>query len=309
MKIAFTSCFRYEAFPVQKEWDYILAQNPDYLFLLGDSIYMDFGYFPFSKEPVGKPRHYSTEKFRAIMNTKYRNQFEKVNSFKTLVDTMREKNGFYAIWDDHDFAWDNSKGALICNEKKNISRELFHYYTKCSTNMPHVFYHVDTPLARVIFLDNRTDAEDSGANSILLSEEQFSFIEDKIEHSLPYTLICGGLTLTEGNENWTKYPAQLTRLCNLLEGRKKVFFLSGDIHYNDFKKPIFLKKLGCTTPPQLISSGMQINYLGLGLGFDNKHNWAMLSLEENTAAVTFYKGSKPQKKLTEEANKWIQQNY
>jgi hypothetical protein len=51
MKIAFTSCFRVEAFPQQPVWQRILDEDPDYLFLLGDTIYMDYGWPLLSKEP------------------------------------------------------------------------------------------------------------------------------------------------------------------------------------------------------------------------------------------------------------------
>lgn len=311
MKIAFTSCFRYEAFSVQPSWKKIEEQNPDYLFLLGDSIYMDYGLAPFSPEYIKRPKRYSDKKFEATMLQKYKNQFEKVSDFKNLVEKMRSKNGLFGIWDDHDFAWDNAKGALVPYEKKEISRRLFHKFLDCSTNLPHTYYHIDTPIARVIFIDNRTDACPEGEYAVLLSDEQFSFIEEKLNHNLEYTLICGGLTLTRGHENWSKYPSQLMRLCNLIKETPKVFFLSGDIHYNDFVPPLQLnfENFEFTTPPQLISSGLAINYFGLGIGLDDRHNWAILDLEHNNASITYYKKDKPQLSLSLEANEWINEMY
>ena len=308
MKIAFTSCIRYEAFKEQNEWDYIYDADPDYLFLLGDNIYMDYGIWPFTSEYVMAPKKYSIEKFQTIMEAKYINQFENVPAFKRLLDKMRAKNGFYAIWDDHDFAWNNAKGSLVNKEKKNISRELFHKYTKCSTNYPHVYYHIDTPLARVIFIDNRFDSEKTGKNKRLISEEQFSFIEEKINHQLPYTILSGGITLTQSSEKWSLYPQQLQRLCKLLENKEKVLFLAGDVHYNKFVPKKFLKHLNCTTPPQLISSGMQINLLGLGISADNRHNWGLLEIEENSININFFNRNKIQQKKSEKASTWLQKN-
>lgn len=308
MKIIFTSCTRYEAFKEQKEWAEISAQNPDYLFLLGDNIYMDYGLPFFSSEPIGSPEEFTHEEFAKVMEAKYDNQFNRVPEFKELVQKMRQKNGFFAIWDDHDFAWDNAKGANVPCEKKDISRALFHKYTNCSTNMPHVYYHVDTPFARIIFLDNRTDAEVKGKSNKILSDEQFDFIESKMNHDLQYTLICGGLTLTEGSENWTNYPSQLQKLCRLIETKKNVLFLGGDIHKNKFVKPKNLEKLGILTPVQFISSGMQVNYLGLGIPQDDQHNWAMLELEESKLEVTFHNKHGKQKKLSRKANKWLMAN-
>lgn len=308
MKIIFTSCVRFEAFPEQKEWDWIYDEDPDYLFLLGDNIYMDYGIWPFSKEYVGSPERLTNEGFKEVMEQKYINQFEKVPAFKRLLDKMRAKNGFFAIWDDHDFAWNNAYGTTVAPVKKQISRELFHKYTQCSTNKPFVYYHVDTPMARVIFLDNRSDSEKPGKNSRLISDAQFQFIEEKLDHKLPYTVLCGGISLTVSSENWAKYPLELQRLCKLLTQKEKVLFLAGDIHYNTFVPAKYLKKLDCSTPPQFIASGMQINLLGLPLSIDNSHNWAKLCLEEDKAEITFYNRDKVQQKKSQKANQWIREH-
>ncbi len=308
MKIVFTSCIRYEAFKEQKEWEYIYDLNPDYLFLLGDNIYMDYGIWPFTKEYVTAPKKYSLEKFQKVMESKYQNQFEKVPAFQKLVEKMRAKKGFFAIWDDHDFAWNNAKGMHVDSGKKEIARILFHKYTQCSTNMPHVYYHIDTPMARVLFLDNRTDADRAGKNTQLISDEQFQFIEEKLTHTLPYTILCGGITLTESFESWKKYPSQLQRLCRLLENRKNVLFLAGDVHYNKFVPSKKISKLNCSTPPQLIASGMQINLLGLGIKADNRHHWGLLELEEDNLQVTFYNRNKIQYRKSERATQWLQSN-
>ena len=308
MKIAFTSCTRYEAFKEQKEWDYIYDQDPDYLFLLGDNIYMDYGIWPFTREYIGAPKKYSLEKFTKVMEQKYINQFENVPSFKRLLDKMRAKNGFYAIWDDHDFAWNNANGSNVSEEKKLVSRDLFHKYTKCSTNLPHVYYHIDTPLARVLFLDNRFDSQKPGETSQLISDEQFQFIEEKLHHNLPYTLLCSGISLTVSSENWNKYPQQLQRLCKLIEHKEKVLFLAGDIHYNKFVPAKKFQNPNFTTPPQLISSGMHINLLGLDIELDNRHNWAILEIEENSVDISFYAKNKKQAKKSQKANEWMQQH-
>ena len=42
MKIAFTSCCNIKQYPEQNWWNDISDQNPDYLLLLGDNIYMDY---------------------------------------------------------------------------------------------------------------------------------------------------------------------------------------------------------------------------------------------------------------------------
>jgi len=173
----------------------------------------------------------------------------------------------------------------------------------CSTNLPNTYYHVDTELARVIFIDIRWDAEEKGDSSILLSEEQFKFIEDALNHHKKYTLLCSGITLTEGpGEKWINYPGQLKRLCQLIDGKPNVLFLAGDIHRNKYVKPKYISNINCNTPFQLTSSGMAVNYFGLPVGLDDCHNWALLELSSNAVEVKFYNKYGIQKRKTRKAN-------
>lgn len=305
MKIIFTSCIRYEAFKKQPEWKQIEDEDPDYLFLLGDTIYMDYGIAPFSDEPIGCPINYSDEQFKIIMTKKYHNQFVLVPEFNKLVKKMRAKNGFFGIWDDHDFAWNNAKGSMVPENKLKISRELFHKYLDCSTNLPHTYYHVDTPYARILFIDNRSHSEAQDINSKLLSDEQFEFIKNKLQHNLKYTILCSGLTLTEGDENWANYPNQLYKLCKMISKIDNVIFLGGDIHKNRFVKPQQIEDFSITTPVQLISSGIQVNYAGLGISYDHRHNWCMLELDNNNVKVSFYDKNGLQKFKSKEATTFL----
>lgn len=292
MKIAFTSCTRYEAFKTQAEWNNIRNENPDYLFLLGDQIYMDFGILSPSLDPLYLPWLYTPRRFEKVMRKKYDRQFNESN-FKTFIDEMKERNAYHAVWDDHDFGWNNARGTTMSSRKLKISTDLFHEYNECSTNYPHIYHHIDTPLARVIFLDNRTYKEKKRENSAMLGEDQFLFLEDKLEHNLEYTIICGGLTLTEGGENWKKHPEDLLRFCNLISRKEKVLFLGGDIHKNRFVKPHRYRNThgSFNIPVQLISSGMFMNKYGLGMRIDNVHNWALLDIEEDSIKVDFYNGN------------------
>ena len=303
MKIAFTSCTRYESFSTQPQWQDIYDCDPDYLFLLGDNIYMDYGFKPLSKEPNGSPKHLSDKEFESRMRKKYTNQFERVPEFKALVKKMRGKNGFYGIWDDHDFAWNDAVGTDVSPEKKKITRALFHEYMNCSTNLPHTYYHVDTEQARVIFMDVRWDSERKGNSNILISDKQFDFIQDKLNHEKKYTVLCSGLTLTEGpGEKWSKYPSQLKRLCQLLKDKSNVLFLAGDIHRNKYVPPMQLSSLNATTPFQLISSGLAVNFLGLPIGFDDCHNWALLELSKHKVEINFFNKYGLQRRKSRKAN-------
>src|SRR5215213_3352431 len=118
VKIAFTSCVNYNKFPEQPEWDAIDKQDPDYLFLLGDNIYMDyfqlFIYF-LNKEGLGKPSKYEKDKFEEIMKKKYEDQWNEPH-FKNLFTKMKARGRVFATWDDHDFGW-KMPGAMKSTRK------------------------------------------------------------------------------------------------------------------------------------------------------------------------------------------------
>lgn len=289
-KIAFTSCIRYEAFQSQPQWKEIEDNNPDFLFLLGDQIYMDYGWKLFNKEGNGKPKGYTPSEFERIMESKYRQQWSEPH-FKSLLNKMRERQGFHGIWDDHDFAWNNACGKDASDEIKQISRRLFHDWMQCSNNRPEVYYTIDIPLARVIFLDNRYYATKPNAeNATLLGAAQFEFLRSKLEHDLPYTIICSGLTLTQGTKmpftqgtpaDWKRFKADYSRFCELISSSKKVLFLGGDIHKNKFLPPS--SERPCY---EIISSGLAVNYFGLPFGFDDKHNWGLVEYDDTEVIIT-----------------------
>jgi len=280
IKIAFTSCTRYQAFPKQPQWRDIEDEDPDYLFLLGDQIYMDFGLPIFSKEPIGAPKRYSVDKFRNTMDKHYEAQWSEPH-FKKLFEKMHAKNAVHGTWDDHDFAWNNAYGSEVEDAKKNASRELFHKWMNCSTNKPEVYHHIDIPNARVIFLDTRYYADARGKSPRnLLGESQFQFLEEKLQHERMYTIICSGLTLTNGNENWAMFDQDYKRLSSLLNDKKNVLFLAGDIHRNKFSSP------GIKRPCyEIVSSGMAVNIFGLPLSFDDRRNWGLIAFDEKEVIV------------------------
>lgn len=282
LRIALTSCIRHKNFPRQPQWQQISNSQPDCLFLLGDHIYMDFGYPPFSHEYNGKPRRYSHNKFERTMREKYQQQWQEPH-FRQLVDSMRDKGGLFATWDDHDFAWNNACGSDVPADKRETSRALFHEFLDCSRNHPHIYCHADLPLARAIVLDNRFYAEPPGRQAALLGDEQWQFLTEKLTHNRPWTLVASGLSLTHGQENWARYPAEYQRLCTLLRQHHNVIWLAGDIHDNVLVPPS--AEHPCH---EVISSGMAVNRLGLPFGISNLQNWAQLDLYPDRADVLLH---------------------
>lgn len=136
MKVVFTSCFDAEKDDVQTVWDRISALEPDVLLLLGDSIYMDFGIF--GKRHLGAPRDDSLQDFATKMHDLYAKQWG-VASFQRLV---RSGIKLGMTWDDHDFAWNNSRGAghnrkfVVPVDKRRVSRGLFIQFRQVLENLP-----------------------------------------------------------------------------------------------------------------------------------------------------------------------------
>jgi len=282
MRIAFAACMRRETIPQQTVWRDVLAADPDCLLLLGDVIYMDYGLPLLSPEPPGKPREYSLVKFRQIMEAKYRAQWEEPN-FRALVEAMRAKNGFFATWGDHDFAWGGARGRSVPGDTRQVSRKLFNRWVYGHEVDAEIYRYVDFPLARIILLDTRFYADAPGEHAELLGAAQWRFLEKALHHNRAYTVVCSGMTIDQGLENWAQYPQELARLRALLMLRQHVLFLSGDIHENRFSM-----HNGPSVLYEATSSGAAVNKLGLPFGISNRRNWGLIELGEQQVEVALH---------------------
>ena len=298
-KIAFGSCVRYKRFGEGEQlvWDEISKHDPDHLILLGDQVYMDYGIWPFTNEPIGKPAKYSEKKFAKVMRSKYEQQWS-VTSFKNLRTKMLAKDlGLHATRDDHDFAWNNAKGADVKPEIKEISLNLFNefIYGKASLEKVYKSFTIKDQ-AKVIILDNRQYSEKMGKNASLLGAEQLGWLDEQIKsNTLPYTIICGSLPLTRGSESWVKYPKEYKKFCNMVRGKKGLIYLSGDIHNNKFDKPGYRRAFPNVFKKiehpcfEATSSGIANTLIGLPFTFDERQNWGMLELDDSGMTIKLHK--------------------
>jgi alkaline phosphatase D len=102
MRIAFASCTFTELYPDQSVWGWIAAQQPDRVVLLGDSTYFDIVASP-------HPRDMDDWTFAQHVHQRYAGLIAQPQ-FAALVGAM-PPGTVDAIWDDHDFLWDNSTGG------------------------------------------------------------------------------------------------------------------------------------------------------------------------------------------------------
>jgi hypothetical protein len=106
--------------PSQPIWEQILNNDfPDVLMLIGDQIYMDWGDKGKSNwkqaiEQGGSKGDKAIEAFAFEMHSRYEQQW-RIESFQKLIcKFVKERNwqNLIVSWDDHDFAWNNSVGAV-----------------------------------------------------------------------------------------------------------------------------------------------------------------------------------------------------
>lgn len=253
MKIAFTSCMNLGSDPdaVQLVWNRIAVEQPDYLFLLGDQIYMDF--FP----TLGAPAGWDLAKFKAVMTAKYEAQWNRPN-FKLLLAALRQRQGngggVYGTWDDHDFAWNNACGPEVEPAVKTVSRELFSQFMQIDPPTAGLYYsvplvHGQQTIGRAIFLDTRWYRDVPGDNHDLLGEDQFRFLTRELDEETGLVVLCAGTPIRATGNGWMRYQRDYKRFLKII-GQRKIIFLSGDIHENAFLPPA-----GGTNLYEVISSG------------------------------------------------------
>lgn len=289
--IAFGSCSRHQKDPEQRVWNFIRSKSPDYLLLLGDQIYMDFG-LPLFGGNLYEPRQMGVGEFASTMYGHYRTQFS-IPSFRELVQSIPAGN-IHCTWDDHDFAWNNAVGGKADDEhqvpqdKLRVSRHLIGQYRQAlAARVPTYPPAPDWPAdpatlpdlggvqesfvvdgIRVILLDLRTWADLPGDECELLGGpegEQERWLTGQLAQPEQEVILCSSLTLTKGT-SWEDYPRSYGRLLERIAIReKKVLVLSGDIHVNRLKthrNPFGGYPVHEGTSSGLAITGYKLSYLG-----------------------------------------------
>lgn len=103
MRIAFTSCHFTRVFVQQPVWTWIAQLNPDHLVLLGDKFYLD----------LNGPQHpeaMTDDEFAQHQFALY-GELIAQGEFAALAATLPGR--VHALWDDHDFLWNDACGAEV----------------------------------------------------------------------------------------------------------------------------------------------------------------------------------------------------
>lgn len=223
-RIAFVSCAHPDLRPVQPAWDAIAAAKPDLLLLLGDNTYMSWD---------------GDDWLIDALRANYAKQFA-VPGFRRLLQTVPHM----AIWDDHDFGWNDCVGSQLSPAQHAQTRALFdqHLHSALNNNPPHMYCSHDVGPVRVIMLDVRTHRTlSTDPLPTVLGQVQEAWLWDQLAtNSQPYLVIGSGSVINRGEKGhkFRDYPDFHKRLMAELRHApkhkrpRKVLFLSGDIHDN-----------------------------------------------------------------------------
>lgn len=300
MKIAFASCFDGLKDSKQPVWKAVAAKKPDVLLLLGDSIYMDFGF------TLKDAQKWSPDQFLDEMYERYEAQWA-VDSFRKLVLSV-SKIG--TTWDDHDFAWNNACGAdrrikeKVSDEKYRISRKLhlqFRIHLSKGLNTPYpkkpklerlltdargIQDDFNVGDVQVIMTDGRTwrqniKDKNKPRTQEMLGEKQRKWIEKTIKSGPGGpVLLCSGSTLAGSRESWEHY----SDLDWLIEKNfAKLLVLSGDIHKNKLRK-----RTTKALPVQEVTSSGAARPGFIGPLAGSKGKFGILNIAGDRIKITLY---------------------
>ena len=253
-RIAFGSCNNAH---LESLFDVIESFNIDKLLLLGDTIYLD------------DKRHKHLQPSEKLINGY--SLFKHDLSWKSLFIKLNGWNNIHAVYDDHDFGYDN---ADKFNPFKELAMESFYNFTDIPHNnndeldmkshnydsrkrrangvyssYTHTFQQNNNTFTyKTILLDLRSNKDDShNSKGDFLGQEQWQWLINELSDSYIYDMIIIGSSLqvlrTDGivEESWNIFPIQRIKLINILSFISiytNVLILSGDIHQAEVSQAI-----------------------------------------------------------------------
>jgi len=244
-KIAFGSC-GWEKHPIPI-FNHVVDHSPNMFIFLGDNIYGD------------------TQNMDTL-----RAKYERLENKKSYQN-MKKYVPIYAVWDDHDYGWnDIGKYYPFKEESKEIFLDFFDEPMSSSRRVHEGIYHSfiqnygDHKL-QIILLDGRTFRDDlkpyngefdhegrysyyrkdyaphTDQSPTLLGEEQWDWLEKEFKKKADVRIVCTGTQFGiewNGYEAWANFPHEQKKMINLIKSTKAngVIFISGDVHYSEISK-------------------------------------------------------------------------
>lgn len=252
MRIAFASCMTPSRFASQPVWNEVALAQPDELVLLGDSVYYDA-----DGASTGEVKAMNASQFAAHAHARMSRQLA-VPEFGALI--RRPGLRTHAIWDDHDFLWNNACGAEVAEQPQfrelaAPARATFAAYRKAlsaqlapgsfPTSPPPFGKTTPAPGYSSVALDagvllHLTDGRSFKAKQgrrALLGVDQFDALEaamqsaDAREPATVHLVASGVVFEARHGESWLDCQSEHDRMLGLAT-RHRILMLSGDIHDN-----------------------------------------------------------------------------
>lgn len=260
-------------------WQVIAEQKPELWLWLGDSVYTD----------KASPRTLSQAYHRQLKNPEYRHFIEKIPAI--------------GIWDDHDYAHNNSGKEVPYKEssqklfldflgepKHSARRHQKGIYTSYNIG------HSKGKTVKIILLDTRFHADHKEYTGDLLGQKQWLWLEKQLQSSdAQFHIIASGIQILPTQhrfEKWANFPSARTRLLELFKKTKPsgLILLSGDRHIAEVSQLRFDRPTDIVT--EITSSGLTHSYSAF-TGEDNDLRIDDVVSEVNFGWIEFDWRSKP----------------
>jgi alkaline phosphatase D len=317
MRIAFVSCFSTRIVSKPPIWDWIAAAKPDHLLLLGDSLYLDVN-------SDADPKSLSENDFAMLLHRLYSDLVTQPK-FSALVQALPAGH-VHAIWDDHDFLWNDAEGAEVAQDpqhrekiplttafmeafRKALKQQLAPGSFPGQYNDP-VFWHQLEPLSTPsVELDagvhlHLSDGRSHRTRTWLISEKKRAlFGRQQLDRLAKYVLKSPAqdihlLASGSPTQGWYKFSRDRQAILDLAAERR-MLVLSGDVHRNE------LHALETTQLPlhEATSSGAAIREL-VGLG-SPIHNHGLLDITPTELRIQLFKKNQLERERRIARGSWL----
>ncbi len=224
----------------------VAEKKPDVFLFLGDNIYADT---------------YSMDTLKM--------DYDMLGA-KPEFQKLKAATKIYAIWDDHDFGWnDSGRHYPFKEESKEIFLNFFGDQGDSTIRQHEGIYHTvyldkAGKKIQIIFPDLRTfrdkllpyngNRKDDArfnyamdyspyttADSTMMGEEQWRWMEEQLKVPADLRIMASSTQFSithNGYEAWANFPHEQKRMLELIKKTKAegVLFVSGDVHYAEISK-------------------------------------------------------------------------
>lgn len=315
MRIAFASCMFNRVFANQPVWTAIAQQAPDHLVLLGDSTYFDLA------GPV-HPRDMSDDQFAQLLFQLY-GEVMAQPEFAALVVGL-QPGTVHAIWDDHDFLWNDALGAeerTVNGEKIRLSTAFLEAFRAAlgtglaAGSFPGVyndatFWDLNQPPLTTPSLQldadlwlHLSDGRTHRTRWWLLSESKRTMFGSAQRDAFAQTIAAlpdalhlwaSGSTMA----GYQRYRRDVDWLKGLAAGQR-VLMLSGDIHRNELDAFY----TGGWPLHEATSSGAAVRD-SVVIGAE-RQNYGLLDIDANQVTISLFKRNQLQEQRVLSRQTWL----